>query len=834
MKTIFTRIAALLAFLFSTNVAFSQVQQLPPEIQLQLQRGLTPGVQADAPLAVSAGFEPAVGRVGRPVEYRVTILGSQRLVQLPELEAPPGLDVMPPRIAGGIGRQISRYAVVAHRAGEFTMPGFEVQVAGKLVKVPPATLIVQEPQPGEAVYHPVKAVLDLPQRDLFVGETIVARLLLIETEDESPQFISHVAKTNGAVVFRPDMRTRREQFPWAGKPASGLVMPVQITPITEGESEVNCQIVVQIARNEDGGIARGTTMQSTLDTPNAHIRVLALPRAEQRAGFTGGIGNFTLSQPKLSAAEVEAGEPITLTVALSGEGNLEGVAAPEIGEVAGWQGFKPTTDFQRDESEPSIARGTKTFTYTLIPRRAGLKGTPPLPFSFFDPVKRAYVDATVPPLPVVVKASTAPAAAAPSESRAEAAAQNDTPREVPLAMTGLAEHSGRWSQRLGPVLWQRWFLAAQLVPPLALLLLWAWRRRREYLAAHPEIARRRLARAAAKRALSTARSAARKGDSKGFLDAGIGALREAAAPHDSAKAASLTREEVLLVLRDDAEAARAARSVFEAADAARYTTATAAPEPRKLLPELERAVRRLTSLALWMLLSLSLPLAAQTPDARFAKATAAYAGGDFAEAAYQLRPLVDEGHISAGALHNLGNAEWKVSRPGYAILAWERAVALDPANLNTAANLRFARHEAKLGAPVLGWHEQYSAWLPSAIWLAAAMLGLWGGVSLLVLPRLLGWRRADWHQGVAALLLAIFLLSVPAIYGLTQRAQIGVVLEEETPLRLMPTREGETLVKVAAGEVARVEKVRGDYLYVRAEGDRAGWLRRTDFARIWP
>lgn len=237
---------------------------------------------------------------------------------------------------------------------------------------------------------------------------------------------------------------------------------------------------------------------------------------------------------------------------------------------------------------------------------------------------------------------------------------------------------------------------------------------------------------------------------------------------------------------------------------------------------------------LLLLLLLTLPLAAQSADERFSKGATAYTSGDFAEAAYQLRPLVEEGHISAGALHNLGNAEWKVSRPGHAILAWERAAALDPANPNTAANLRFARHEAKLGAPVLGWHEQYSSWRPSAFWLAAAMLGLWGGVALLVLPRLLAWRRADWHQGVAALLLAIFMLSVPAIYGLTRRAQIGVILEEETALRLVPAREGETLVKVAAGEVARVEKTRGDYLYVRAEGDRAGWVKRTEFARIWP
>ena len=221
-----------------------------------------------------------------------------------------------------------------------------------------------------------------------------------------------------------------------------------------------------------------------------------------------------------------------------------------------------------------------------------------------------------------------------------------------------------------------------------------------------------------------------------------------------------------------------------------------------------------------LLILMIVRLHAETGDARFTKGTTAYASGDFAEAVDQFRRLGEERNVSAAALHNLGNAEWKVSRPGYAVLAWERARALDPFNVNTAANLRFARSKAHIEAPTTAW-------------LVAASLALWGGVILLTGPRLLGWRRADWHQGVAALLLAIFLFTLPALLGISRRAQLGVVLEDETPLRLTPTREAETLVKLTGGEVARVENERGDYLYVRADGDRAGWVLRKDFARVW-
>ena len=59
----------------------------------------------------------------------------------------------------------------------------------------------------------------------------------------------------------------------------------------------------------------------------------------------------------------------------------------------------------------------------------------------------------------------------------------------------------------------------------------------------------------------------------------------------------------------------------------------------------------------------SLRAEASKPDDRFRKANAAYTSGEFAEAVGELRELVNEGKFSGGALHNLGNAEWKVGCP---------------------------------------------------------------------------------------------------------------------------------------------------------------------------
>ncbi len=570
------------------------------------QAALPGGVTADdGTPGVSASFEPAVGEVGKPVIFRVRITAMQLALQPPAPQAPEGLEIalvgrsVTTTITGGRPMMTStfNYSVVPQRAGRFTIPAFDVLLGGERMRVPASALTVAAPDadalPRQS--QPVRAVVEMPQRDLFVGESVAARLLVIETPDEMPQFISHVAKSTGAAVVRPSLRTSREQFTVGGEQHSGLVMPLRVTPILEGDLELGIQILASVQKAGFAGQPGFSRTQTTIDAKPARVRVLALPRVGRLPGFTGAIGKFTVAQPKLSATEIEAGEPLTMTIGMAGEGNLEGVAAPENEAAGGWQIYKPTSEFQPDPEDHNSARGAKVFTYTLIPGRAGLKATPAMPFCYFDPERRAYVDITIPPVPITVKpSSTAPAPAEPETVKGETPRAEEPPRIVEPVMTGLAEKPGRWVHSIAPPLRQWWLLAAELTPAVLLLALWAWRRRRDYLAANPQIIRRRRAHAAARRALARARTAARTGDRGEFLRASAGALREAASPLDTARADSLTRDDVLRLLKDDADASAVARKVLDSADATQYSTAEAAAmEPRTLLPELERTVHTL-------------------------------------------------------------------------------------------------------------------------------------------------------------------------------------------------------------------------------------------------
>ena len=246
-----------------------------------------------------------------------------------------------------------------------------------------------------------------------------------------------------------------------------------------------------------------------------------------------------------------------------------------------------------------------------------------------------------------------------------------------------------------------------------------------------------------------------------------------------------------------------------------------------------------TSLILWIsvfgfplaaLLSFSAP--ASNPDIQFKTGVSAYRNADYPLAAVAFRQSVTV-QPASGALQSLGNAEWQCGRPGEAILAWEQTLWLDPFNDSARQNLRFARKTAQIEAPDLTWYEVISTWLPVSWWAWIAGGSLWLAIGMGALPGLLRRRKATWHQATAALALMVFLLSIPALFGVQTRARIGFVLSKDIPLRLTPTREAQALTRLAAGDPARCVRTHGRYVLIRTS--RAlGWVEQDQFGLTCP
>jgi len=278
--------------------------------------------------------------------------------------------------------------------------------------------------------------------------------------------------------------------------------------------------------------------------------------------------------PRLSARELRAGDPLTLKLVVHGDGNVGRLVPPAVPPSRDWQTFPPV-----GETLPSSSiqqRGFAIFTYTLIPLNDKITATPAIPFSYFDPHKKEYVDLTVPVAPITVTPGPdGLVAQAPPPEPAAAKEDFDSPyeHEKEPVLSDLATARGPIAASLAPLQQRGWFLALQLLPATALGGLWAWERRRRFIELHPEVVLKRRARRGLRRQLRLARRAADAGDPAGFVTGAANALREACAPHSAANPGALVCADVLQELPAPERQGRAGeiiRRLFAAADALRF------------------------------------------------------------------------------------------------------------------------------------------------------------------------------------------------------------------------------------------------------------------------
>lgn len=93
------------------------------------------------------------------------------------------------------------------------------------------------------------------------------------------------------------------------------------------------------------------------------------------------------------------GEAATLTVTLSGQGNLQTVPEPQIDAPPGLTVHPPQQ--QGDEKfAGTVLQGKRTWSYVVVPDRAGRIELQVPEISYFDPQSRQYRRAAVPPLAI--------------------------------------------------------------------------------------------------------------------------------------------------------------------------------------------------------------------------------------------------------------------------------------------------------------------------------------------------------------------------------------------------------------------------------------------------
>lgn len=128
------------------------------------------------------------------------------------------------------------------------------------------------------------------------------------------------------------------------------------------------------------------TVKATMTSDAVTVNVKDLPT--EPANFLGGVGKFNLSS-EISSQNVTTNDAVTLTLKISGSGNIRLVRSPELKLPSDFEVYDPKTTDKVKATDKGLS-GTKTIEYLFQPRFEGDYKVPALTFAYFNPSTGKY------------------------------------------------------------------------------------------------------------------------------------------------------------------------------------------------------------------------------------------------------------------------------------------------------------------------------------------------------------------------------------------------------------------------------------------------------------
>jgi len=131
------------------------------------------------------------------------------------------------------------------------------------------------------------------------------------------------------------------------------------------------------------------------------LEVRALPTTGQPASFAGAIGKGFSLEVTADRTVVKAGDPITLTLKLRGEGNLGSAGLPPLSADGGLSPFQ--FRLPDDEATGVLEQGEKTFVRRVRVLDPSVREIPAVAYSWFDVESGAYQTTRSRPIALAVE-----------------------------------------------------------------------------------------------------------------------------------------------------------------------------------------------------------------------------------------------------------------------------------------------------------------------------------------------------------------------------------------------------------------------------------------------
>jgi len=320
------------------------------------------------------------------------------------------------------GSQVTRrhtfmYNLYPQKTGTLTIPSIKTVLNGQTYQTKPIEITVTDAGKAPAgnsgqssLNDKIFTVMNVPKKDVYLNEAIPVTVKLFISELSVSNIRYPDLNTQGLKVLKFDSPNQYKQviggITYDVVEFSTTVYPTRTGKLTLGPAGIQCTLLFKKDVNSGGTGPRSIfdddffqsffgaydTKDVTLKSTDATLNVKPLPEEGKPKDFSGAVGQFDFDVT-VSPNQVQVGDPITLRMRATGEGNMDSVEMPAI---------KENQDFKVYNPEITERDNMKILEQVVIPRHASIKAFPAVSFSYFDPKEGKYKTITKGPTALMV------------------------------------------------------------------------------------------------------------------------------------------------------------------------------------------------------------------------------------------------------------------------------------------------------------------------------------------------------------------------------------------------------------------------------------------------
>ncbi|MGR3302733.1 MAG: BatD family protein [Candidatus Scalindua sp.] len=265
------------------------------------------------------------------------------------------------------------------------------------------------------IYKRIFIELSTDKKEAYIYEQIIESFKLFFQKGLPIDNLDYEAASTKSFLAEKLGEERRYEEVRDGILYNVIELRTALFPLVSGKIEIppakfKCDIIIrqQSYSNSifDEFIGRGGRKYPIeRSTDSIKLKIKSLPELDKPEDFAGTVGKFTmdvLAKP----TKVKVGDPITLSINIRGEGNIQTIGEPVLtaGDEKDFKIYPAEIDMTITDRGKGI-RGEKLFSKVIEPQHEDIDFIPAISFSYFDPELERYKTITHDPIPIVVEHS---------------------------------------------------------------------------------------------------------------------------------------------------------------------------------------------------------------------------------------------------------------------------------------------------------------------------------------------------------------------------------------------------------------------------------------------